>query len=37
VAQFFLARIRVLAGGCTELDEREVFILVPPLPFDPPE
>lgn len=28
--QIFRAVIRVLAGGCTALDEREVFILVPP-------
>ena len=28
--QFFRAIIKVLAGGCTELDEREVLILVPP-------
>ena len=28
--QFFRAVIKVLAGGCTELDEREVLILVPP-------
>jgi hypothetical protein len=36
-AQFFKAKIRVLAGGCTELDDREVFILVPPAPLQPPE
>jgi hypothetical protein len=24
--------IKVLAGGCTDLDQREVFILVPPRP-----
>lgn len=29
-AQFFSAKIKVLAGGCTDLDEREVLILVPP-------
>ena len=29
-AQLFRAKIRVLAGGCTDLDEREVTILVPP-------
>ena len=32
--QFFRAVIRVLAGGCTPLDEREVFILVPPEPLE---
>lgn len=32
-AQVFRAYIRVLAGGCTELDQREVFILVPPAPI----
>ncbi len=32
-AQFFRATIRVLAGGCTDLDEREVLILVPPDPI----
>lgn len=31
-AQLFRAVIRVLAGGCTDLDQREVFILVPPDP-----
>ncbi len=31
--QMFRAVIRVLAGGCTPLDEREVFILVPPNPL----
>lgn len=31
-AQIFRAVIRVVAGGCTELDQREVFILVPPNP-----
>jgi hypothetical protein len=30
VAKFFEATIRVLAGGCTPLDERKVLILVPP-------
>ena len=29
-AQIFRATIRVLAGGCTPLDERDVLILVPP-------
>jgi hypothetical protein len=33
-AQFFQAAITVLAGGCTPLDERTVYILVPPLPVD---
>lgn len=32
-AQFFRATIRVLAGGCTDLDQREVLILVPPNPI----
>ena len=32
-AQIFRATIRVLAGGCTPLDEREVLILVPPSPI----
>jgi hypothetical protein len=32
-AQIFRATIRVLAGGCTPLDEREVLILVPPNPI----
>ena len=31
--QIFRATIRVLAGGCTDLDERDVFILVPPDPI----
>lgn len=31
-AQIFRANIRVLAGGCTPLDQREVLILVPPIP-----
>jgi hypothetical protein len=31
-AQIFRAVIRVLAGGCTDLDQRTVFILVPPNP-----
>lgn len=33
IAQFFSAKIKVLAGGCTDLDEREVLILVPPEPI----
>lgn len=32
-AQIFQATIRVLAGGCTALDQREVLILVPPNPI----
>jgi hypothetical protein len=32
-AQIFRAVIRVLAGGCTPLDQREVLILVPPIPI----
>lgn len=32
-AQIFRATIRVLAGGCTALDQREVLILVPPNPI----
>ena len=31
--QIFRAVIRVLAGGCTALDQREVLILVPPIPI----
>ena len=31
--QIFSAKIRVLAGGCTALDERNVLILVPPNPI----
>lgn len=31
--QIFRAVIRVLAGGCTDLDQREVLILVPPTPI----
>ena len=30
VPQVFRAKIKVLAGGCADLDEREVIILVPP-------
>jgi hypothetical protein len=26
----FRARIKIRAGGCADLDEREVIILVPP-------
>jgi hypothetical protein len=32
-AQIFKATIQVLAGGCTALDQREVLILVPPMPI----
>ncbi len=32
-AQFFRATVKVLAGGCTDLDAREVLILVPPNPI----
>jgi hypothetical protein len=32
-AQIFKATIRVVAGGCTDLDQREVLILVPPNPI----
>jgi hypothetical protein len=32
-AQIFRAVIRVVAGGCTDLDQREVLILVPPAPI----
>jgi hypothetical protein len=32
-AQIFRATIRVLAGGCTPLDQRNVLILVPPAPI----
>jgi hypothetical protein len=31
-AQIYRATIRVLAGGCTPLDQRDVLILVPPIP-----
>jgi hypothetical protein len=31
-AQIFHATIQVLAGGCTPLDQRDVIILVPPMP-----
>jgi hypothetical protein len=32
-AQIFRATIRVTAGGCTALDQRDVLILVPPIPI----
>jgi hypothetical protein len=35
-ALIYKAVIRVTAGGCTDLDEREVFILVPPQSVAPP-
>jgi hypothetical protein len=35
-ALIYKATIKVNAGGCTELDEREVFILVPPQSVTPP-
>jgi hypothetical protein len=34
--QVFEATIRVLADGCHDLDERSVFILVPPAPLVAP-
>lgn len=34
--RIFEATIRVLADGCSDLDERTVFILVPPEPLPPP-
>lgn len=34
--RLFVATIRVLAGGCADLDERDVFILVPPAALPPP-
>ncbi len=36
-ALIFEATIRVLADGCTDLDERTVLILVPPADIAPPE
>ena len=32
-AQIFRATVKVLAGGCTPLDQRDVLILVPPTPI----
>lgn len=32
-AQIFRATIRVVASGCTDLDQRDVLILVPPNPI----
>gem|GEM_PF-466901 len=34
--QFFKAVIRVTAGGCADLDQREVIFLVPPRPLEVP-
>jgi len=34
-ARLFVAEIAVIADGCSELDTREVFILVPPADLDP--
>jgi hypothetical protein len=31
--QIFRANIQVLAGGCTPLDQRDVLVLVPPMPI----
>ena len=36
VPQVFVATIRVLADGCSDLDERAVLVLVPPEPLPPP-
>ncbi|MEM9462207.1 MAG: hypothetical protein AAGF11_49085 [Myxococcota bacterium] len=36
VPQLFEATIRVLADGCSDLDERTVIIMVPPVPLPPP-
>lgn len=35
-ARLFVATIRVLADGCSDLDERDVFILVPPMDLPAP-
>lgn len=35
VPQLFMATLRVLGDGFTELDSRDVFFLVPPVPEDP--
>lgn len=34
--RIFEAKIRVLADGCSDLDERTVYVLVPPEPLPPP-
>lgn len=36
VPQLFEATIRVLADGCSDLDERTVIVVVPPVPLPPP-
>ena len=36
VPRLFEATVRVLASGCSDLDERTVFILVPPAALPPP-
>ena len=33
--RLFVAEITVLADGCSDLDTRQVFILVPPMDIDP--
>ena len=34
--QLFRAKVKVYGDGITQLDERDVFFLVPPAPFDDP-
>jgi hypothetical protein len=34
--QLYRAKIRVYGDNVTQLDEREVFFLVPPVPLDGP-
>ena len=34
--QLFRAKVKVYGDGVTQLDERDVFFLVPPAPFDDP-
>jgi hypothetical protein len=36
VPQLFKAKVKVYGDGVTQLDERDVFFLVPPAPFDNP-
>jgi hypothetical protein len=36
VPQLFKAKVKVYGDGVTQLDERDVFFLVPPAPFDSP-
>lgn len=36
VPQLFRAKVKVYGDGVTQLDERDVFFLVPPEPFDDP-